>query len=166
VSANGSRSYVTERALQKAGRMSLRAVVSVGMVLLFGPGCVTGTAHMLPVAGTPLRAEAEACELACHKLLEPPPTAVMCGSVVEPGTGCTLQASPDRSGYARCLDGCPGARSLDGSSCPDPPLPGLVCEETHKANVGAIIGGTIAVGVIVLALGVVVALASVPVIVL
>jgi len=140
--------------------MSLRAVVSVGMVLLIGPGCVTGTAHMLPVAGNPLRAEAEACERACHKLLEPPPKQIMCGSVVEPGTGCTLQPSADRSGYARCLDGCPGARVLDGSSCPDPPLPGVACEETHKANAGGIIGGTVAVGALVLVVTVIVAFAG------
>ncbi len=136
----------------------------MGLVLLLGPGCVTGTAHMLPLAGNPLRAQAEACELACHKLLVPPPKPVACGSEMAPRTSC-LEPSPDRSGYARCLDGCPGARALDGSSCPDPPLPGLVCEETSRANAGGIIGGTIAVGAIVLLVGVVVAIASLPAII-
>jgi hypothetical protein len=141
--------------------MSLRSVVSLGLVLLLGPGCVTGTAHMLPLAGNPQRAQAEACELACHKLLAPPTEQVACGSEMVPRPGC-LESSPDRSDYARCLDGCPGARAVDGSSCPDPPLPGLVCEETSRANTGAIIGGTIVVGAILLLVGVVVAIASLP----
>ena len=116
---------------------------------------------MLPLAGNPQRAQAEACELACHKLLVPPLGPVACGSEMVPRAGC-LEPSSDRSGYARCLDGCPGARAVDGSSCPEPPLPGLVCEETSRANADRIIGGVIVVGALLLLVGAVVAIASLP----
>src|SRR4051794_20907225 len=145
--------------------MLLRSVVSMGLVLLFGAGCVTSTAHMLPVAGNPLQAQAQACELACHRLLVPPPKPADCERSAGLRTNC-IQAYPDRSGYARCLDTCPGARAIDGSSCPDPPLPGVACEETHRANAGGIIGGAVGVGAITLLLVVVVAIASLPVIIL
>ena len=120
---------------------------------------------MLPIAGNPLQAQAQACELACHRLLVPQPVPADCDCPVGPRANC-MQAFAGRNDYARCLDTCPGARAVDGSSCPDPPLPGLVCEETSRANAGGIIGGTVAVGAIVLLLVVVVAIASVPVVIL
>jgi hypothetical protein len=140
---------------------SLRAVGSLGIVLLFGAGCVTSTAHMLPVAGNSLPQQAEACELACHSLLVPPPASPNCGSMVAPGTSCE-PPPPDRSAYARCLDGCPGARAVDGSSCPDPPRTGLVCAETHRRNTVGIIGGAVALGAAVL-LVVLVSILSMPI---
>jgi hypothetical protein len=129
--------------------MRLHSAIALGTLLLFSQGCVTGTAHMLPVAGNPLRAQAEACELACHQKLGPP-TSTACVGAMRASDDCS-QTSQDRDSYARCLDSCPGARAIDGNSCPDPPLPGGICEMTSRANVGGMIGGTVAV-VAVLAL--------------
>jgi hypothetical protein len=47
--------------------------------------------------------------------------------------------------YARCLDTCPGSRSKDDASCPDPPIPGVICAETSHASRGGIAGTVVAV---------------------
>jgi hypothetical protein len=141
--------------------MPFRSAVSLGTVLLLSQGCVTGTAHMLPVAGNPLRAQAEACELKCHELLGPP-TRTTCPDAL----GATVHCAPpaeDRDRYAHCIDSCPGARAVDGDSCPEPPLAGVICENTYRANVGGIIGGTVAVVAIVLLVGVIAVIASSPI---
>lgn len=106
---------------------------------------MTGTAHMLPIAGNPLREEAAACEVSCRRLIRP------------------ATAAADDSDYARCLDRCPGATAIDGESCPDPPLPGVICEKTYKPNAGGIVGGTVAVASGVTAALLIAAIASLPV---
>ncbi len=128
--------------------MSIRSVIPIAIVLLASQGCVTGTAHMLPVAGNPLRAQAEACELTCQKLLGPTPKSTLCQQQRMGGETSCAPTPPDRDSYASCLDSCPGARSIDAASCPDPPLPGVICEKTYRANLGGIIGGTVAVAAV------------------
>jgi len=118
-------------------------LASLIAVITLGTGCATGTAHRLPIASNPLRAQARHCEAACRSLLRPAKPvscseSFSCNETPPP-------TAPDESEYARCLDGCPGATAIDGASCPDPPEEGVVCVKTYKANVGGIVGGTAAV---------------------
>jgi hypothetical protein len=124
-----------------------RRPLTVAVAVLASLGCVTSTAHRLPIVNNPLRAEAEDCEARCHALLRP---VSACG----PGTDLEAPCDPaaryvDRDPYAKCLDSCPGATAIDGASCSDHPSPDDVCEQTHKANAGGIAGGVVAVAAIV-----------------
>ena len=107
-------------------------------------GCVTSTAHRLPLVNNPARAEAVACEARCRALLVAHPLACT-REDTELEVRCVKDEYVDRDPYARCLDGCPGATAIDGANCPDPPQPGVVCEGTVKANPGGIIGGAVGV---------------------
>jgi hypothetical protein len=122
-----------------------RSVIIVLLVLV--AGCATSTAHRLPLAGNPLRFEATACELRCRTRL-PAPTRVPSD---EAGPLCdAANQVVDRGPYAACLDSCPGATAVDGAACA-PPTPGVVCEQTSRANPGAIAGGVVAVVALVVA---------------
>jgi hypothetical protein len=130
----------------------MRTELGVGVALLvLASGCVTTTAHRLQLAGNPLAAQAESCELACRARLPPAP-ANPCRKFVGEPEDCRTPVVVDRTEYARCLDGCPGATAIDGASCPDKPQPGVVCAETSKANAGGIAGGVVATVAIVLAI--------------
>jgi hypothetical protein len=112
-----------------------RQVFVTWAVVAAASGCVTTTAHSLPIASNPLRAEAETCELRCRSLIVP---ASGCGAGADLQARCSPSARyVDRSSYAACLDACPGAAAVEGQSCPMSPAPGVVCAETHKANKGA-----------------------------
>jgi hypothetical protein len=118
-------------------------LVACLMVALAGSGCVTSTAHKLPLAENPLREHAVACEAACHHLLPPaPPPLAPCHDIFT----CDEDRGPrvDARAYARCIDACPGVRVIDDDACPDPPIDGLVCVSTEKANLGGIAGGVVA----------------------
>jgi hypothetical protein len=104
-------------------------------------GCFSSTAHQLVLTDNPLREQAIACEQLCRGLRAP------AHNVCErtPGQeGCTVPVG-SQDDYASCLDTCPGSRSKDGASCPDPPVPGLICVETSHANAGGIAGTVVAV---------------------
>jgi hypothetical protein len=107
-----------------------RTIAAALTVSLIAAGCTTTTAHRLVLIDNPLRQQAVACEAKCR---------------AESADG---SAGTDR--YAACLDNCPGARAVDGASCPQPD-PGAFCVETTKANAGGIVGGTLAVVGIALA---------------
>jgi hypothetical protein len=138
----------------------VRSSVFVALIVVAAAaGCSTTTAHRLPIASNPLRAEAETCERRCRSLLVP---ARVCGPGMDLETPCDPSARyVDRAPYAACLDACPGATAIDGQSCPEAPAPGVVCEETRKANAGGIAGGAIAAVTIVLSIVVISALSSV-----
>jgi hypothetical protein len=128
-------------------------------VLAAGSGCTTGTAHRLPLAGNPLRAQASACEAACRRQLR------SAGAPCRDTIACEEDrpaAPPDESSYARCLDSCPGATAIDGASCQVPPEEGVICVETSRANPGGIAGGTVAVASGVTVVLVIAAIASLP----
>jgi hypothetical protein len=117
------------------------------VVVAAAAGCWTTTAHRLPIASGPLRAEAETCEQRCRSLLVPP--ASVCGAGMNGQTRCARYV--DRGPYAACLDSCPGGTAADGQSCPQPPAPGVVCAETHKANRGGLAAGAlVTIGIVVL----------------
>ena len=104
-------------------------------------GCVTTTAHMVVLTDNPLREQAIACEQKCRGLRGPEHPA--CEQT--PGhQGCTVPVG-NEADYARCLDTCPGSRSKDDASCPDPPIAGVICAETSHANAGGITGTVVAV---------------------
>jgi hypothetical protein len=113
-------------------------------------GCVTTTAHQLVLTDNPLRERAIACEQQCEKLRAPVRSA--CEQTLG-HEGCTVPRGSEAE-YAECLDNCPGARAKDGASCPDPPVPGVICVETTRANAGAIAGGVGAGTVIVATLAI------------
>jgi hypothetical protein len=137
----------------------LRTAFLALLVLAAGLGCSTTTAHRLPLASNPLRDEAETCERHCRSLLVP---VSVCGPGEAVETPCDSAARyVDRDRYAACLDSCPGATAVDGASCPAPPAPGAVCEETRKANAGGIAGGVIAAAAIVISIVLVSAISSV-----
>jgi len=133
--------------------------MTVAVVVVASLGCVTSTAHRLPIASNPLRAEAETCEQRCRSLLVP---VSVCGAGMDLETPCDPAARyVDRDPYAQCLDSCPGATAVDGASCPRPPAAGVVCEETRKANAGGVAGGAIAAVAIVVSIILVSAVSSV-----
>ena len=118
-------------------------LVACLIVALAGSGCVTSTAHKLPLAGNPLREYAVACEAACNHLLPPaPPPPAPCHDIFT----CDEDRGPrvDARAYAQCIDACPGVRVIDDDACPNPPIDGLVCVSTEKANPGGIAGGVVA----------------------
>lgn len=129
------------------------------VALLMSAGCVTGTAHRLPLAGNPLAQQAVSCEAACRRQLKPVSTQKCVDDPPLYGD-CSPGGEPDRSGYAACLDNCPGAMVTDGASCPDPPIPGLICEKTYKANPGGIAGGVAATAGIGLTIAVIASVAA------
>jgi hypothetical protein len=130
------------------------------IVALAGAGCVTSTAHKLPLAGNPLRDYAVACEAACHHLLPPAPPPAPCHDNVF--TCDDRGRRVDARAYAQCIDACPGVRVLDDDACPNPPIDGLVCVSTDKANVGGIAGGVVAVVSALLVAGTLMAFAARP----
>ena len=133
------------------------------VALLISAGCVTGTAHRLPLAGNPLAQQAASCEATCRLKLEPVSTQKCLsysGSYNPADDNCSFHPEPDRSAYAACLDNCPGAMVTDGASCPDPPIPGMICEKTYKANPGGIAGGVAATAGIGLTIVVVASVAA------
>ena len=101
--------------------MANRWRVVLALALLGLTGCVTYTAHQLPILSNPLREEAADCEAACQ----------------------ASDTSPGRVGYALCLDHCPGARVSVGYMCPNPKRPGEVCAQTAKTNNGAVAAGVV-----------------------
>ena len=98
-----------------------RTIIAALTVSLIATGCTTTTAHRLVLIDNPLRQQAVACEAKCR-----------------------ADSAAGSDPYAACLDNCPGARAVDGAACPQPD-PGAVCVETTKANAGGIVGGTVAV---------------------
>jgi hypothetical protein len=122
----------------------MRGEVFVAWVFVVAAaGCLTTTAHRLPIASNPLRPEAETCEQSCRSLLVV--TARACGTGMDPKRWCDPSVPyVDRDPYAACLDTCPGATADEGQSCPQPPAPGVVCAETHKASRGALAAGVLA----------------------
>lgn len=126
-------------------------------------GCVTGTAHRLPLAGNPLREQAMACEADCRSHLK---VSSSHGKYRESLTETESRPPPDRSAYAVCLDGCPGATAVDGASCPDLPTTDVICEKTYKANPGGIAGGAVAVSAVGALVVVLAAIATLPPLVL
>lgn len=124
---------------------------------LAGGGCVTTTAHQLVLTDNPLRDQAIACERQCQPLRVPAQ-----GCVQTPGhEGCTVPIRGDDV-YAACLDKCPGSRAKDGASCDVPPIPGVICVETTRANAGGIAGGVAGGTALVTVIVVAVAVASSP----
>jgi hypothetical protein len=116
--------------------MTFRLAITLALSVAAG-GCVTTTAHQLVLTDNPLRDQAIACEKKCQALRAPAhPT---CQEELG-HTGCTVPGGSEED-YANCLDTCPGSRAKDGASCADPPLPGVICAETTRANKGAIAGG-------------------------
>jgi hypothetical protein len=111
--------------------------ITLALALAAG-GCVTTTAHQLVLTDNPLREQAIACEKKCQALRAPDRST--CQDEPDHHTGCTVPRGSDDD-YAECLDTCPGSRAKDGASCPDPPVPGVICIETTRANKGAIAGG-------------------------
>jgi hypothetical protein len=134
-----------------------KKMIAVLMLAVASLACMTITAHRLPLSGNPLRAEAEACERRCRSLLV---ETSACGPGTTLETSCDATARyVDREPYAVCLDSCPGASAVDGTSCPASAGPGVLCEETSKANSGGIAGGVVAtIGIV---LGIIVAAAAV-----
>src|SRR5579862_962012 len=124
------------------------AMLVMAMAAVATGGCVTSTAHRLPLVNNPARAEALACEARCRALLVAPPMACTREDTELEGR-CVKDESVDRDPYAKCLDGCPGATAIDGDRCPEPPQPGVVCEGTVKANPGGIVGGAVGVVAVV-----------------
>lgn len=117
------------------------------LLALAAGGCVTTTAHQLVLIDNPLRDQAIACEQQCAKLRAP--AQQPCEQIMG-HEGCTVPRGGSEADYAECLDNCPGARAKDGASCPDPPVPGVICVETNRANKGAIAGGVGASAALVL----------------
>ena len=133
----------SERRMQKK-------MIAFAMLALASGACSTTTAHRLPLSSNPLRAEAEACERRCRSLLVPV-SACWPGTTLESPCDSTARYV-DREPYAVCLDSCPGASAVDGTSCPASAGAGVLCEETSKANPGGVAGGVVAAVGIVLGL--------------
>ena len=118
--------------------------------------CTITTAHKVALAGNPLRKEAIACEVGCRPYLPAAQPAVNCRrSADSMWEYCPPVQEPDLGPYAACLDHCPGATSIQGDTCPDPPHPDLICATTSRADKAMValgVGGMVIVVAVALVL--------------